>query len=362
MSTSWKDIAAPEPPSVEVTASGVTHGPLVPPQQLLLLYSPDQWEDFVQEWAHYCLKKLYVQVQRFTGAGDRGIDVAGFTDAKMLQGVWDNYQCKHYDHAIRPGDAWVEFGKVIWYSFNKDYTAPRKYFFVAPMGAGTGLSKLLADAEKLRRDVIANWKDHIESEITSTRDIPLEGALLAYVQAFDFSIFEAKTSLQLVEEHRQTPHFATRFGGGLPPRPLGTSLPSAIAPGESRYVSHLLDAYADHTKAAVPDPAALKTWPKLQGHFSRQREAFYQAEALRVFARDTVPIGTFEALQGDIYHGVIDTHDASHPDGFARVVEVTKAARDLQITANPLITCTKPQDRDGICHQLANEDRLQWSK
>lgn len=362
MTAAWKDISAPAPSPAQVTAAQVTHGPLIPPQQQLLLYSPDQWEDFVQEWAHYCLKKLYAQVQRFTGAGDRGVDVAGFADALKLQGVWDNYQCKHYDHALRPGNVWVEFGKIIWYSFKKDYTAPRKYFFVAPMGAGTGLTKLLSDAGKLKRDVIANWKTHIESGITSTQDVPLEGDLLTYAQAFDFSIFEAKTSLQLVEDHRPTPHFAARFGGGLPPRPVVPQPPSAIAHAESRYVSQLLDAYADHTKAAVPDPGALKAWPKLQGHFSRQREAFYQAEALRVFARDTVPVGTFEALQGDIYDGVIDTHDASHPDGFVRAVEVTKAARELQITANPLISCTKPKDRDGICHQLANEDRLQWSK
>lgn len=362
MAAEWKDISAPAPSPVQVTAALVTHGPLIPPQQQLLLYSPDQWEDFVQEWAHCCLKKHYAQVQRFAGAGDLGVDVAGFADALKLQGVWDNYQCKHYDHALRPGDVWVEFGKILWYSFKKDYTAPRRYFFVAPMGAGTGLTKLISDAGKLKRDVIANWKTHIESSITSTQDVPLEGALLAYVQAFDFSIFEAKTSLQLVEDHRQTPHFAARFGGGLPPRPDVPQPPSVIAHVESRYVSQLLDAYADHTKAAVPDPSALKTWPKLQRHFSRQREAFYQAEALRVFARDTVPAGTFEALQGDIYDGIIDTHDANHTDGFVRVVEVTKAARELQITANALIICTKPKDRDGICHQLANEDRLQWSK
>ena len=60
--------------------------------------------------------------------------------------------------------------------------------------------------------------------------------------------------------------------------------------------------------------------------------------------------------------GVVDTHDASHPDGYARVCAVTKAARELQITANALISCTKPKDRDGICHQLANEDRMQWTR
>ena len=135
-----------------------------------------------------------------------------------------------------------------------------------------------------------------------------------------------------------------------------------IASAESRYVGQLLDAYADHTKESVPDIDALKGWPKLSEHFGRQRVAFYHAESLRVFARDSVPPGTFESLQDDIHAGVIYTHDAHHTDGYERVRAVTKAARDMQITSNPLIACSKPQDRDGICHQLANEDRLKWKQ
>jgi len=34
----------------------------------------------------------------------------------------------------------------------------------------------------------------------------------------------------------------------------------------------------------------------------------------------------------------------------------------LHLTSNALLTCSKPKDRDGICHQLANEDRLLWTK
>jgi hypothetical protein len=357
----WEDIAAPAA-SPSVTAAQVTTGPAIPPQQQLLLYSEDQWEDFVQEWAHYCLKKQYTEVQRFTGAGDRGIDIAGFTDAQKLQGVWDNFQCKHYDHALRPSDVWVEFGKIIWHSFNKDYRAPRRYSFVAPKGAGTGLTALLADSRKLRAGLVQNWDKHVRKEITAKQEVALEADLLAYVNGFDFSIFDAKTSLQLVEDHRKTPSFAARFGGGLPARPAASEPPAAIAGHESRYIGKLLDAYADHTKTVITEPGELKGNAKLNAHFGRQREAFYQAEALRVFARDSVPEGTFKALQEDIYGGVIDTHDAEHADGYVRVCEVTKAARELQITSNALITCTNPKDRDVICHQLANEDRLQWTK
>lgn len=362
MSDDFDDIPTPVASNAVLSVDEAVHGPLIPPQQQIVLYSPEQWEGFIHEWAHFCLKKQYLLVRRFTGAGDRGVDVAGFTDAQKLQGVWDNYQCKHYDDALTPTDVWPEIGKIIWYSFNKEYRAPRRCCFVAPFGAGTKLTGYFGDVAKLKAQFIENWDKYVRNNVTDKQELALEGELLAYVNQFDFSIFDATTSLQIIEDHKQCPFHAARFGGGLQPRPESAPPPAEIAASESRYIAQLLGAYADHAKQDVPDVATLKSMPKLHGHFTRSREAFYQAEGLRVFARDTVPPGTFESLQEDIYTGVIDTHDASHPDAFKRVCEVTQAARNLQLTSNALLTRTKPKDRDGICHQLANEDRLKWTE
>jgi hypothetical protein len=362
MTAQLKDIPPPLAATGTLTADQALHGHHIPPQQQLLLYSADQWEGFVQEWAHYCLKAIYRQVQRFSGAGDRGIDIAGFADADKLNGVWENYQCKHYDHALYPSDALPEIGKLLWYTFNKQFAVPRRYYFVAPKGAGTTLNAYLANARELKKALTEGWDKNCRARITSTKEIPLEGQFLAFVQAFDFTIFEAKTPLQLIEDHKSYPYHAARFGGGLPPRPDPPAPPDEITPTESRYVEQLFEAYADHTKEAISDAGGLKTHSKLKEHFLRQRVSFYLAESLRVFARDSVPPGTFESFQEEIYTGVVDTHDATYPDGYTRVVAVTKAARDMQITSNALITRAKPQDRDGICHQLANEDRLRWTK
>jgi hypothetical protein len=95
-------------------------------------------------------------------------------------------------------------------------------------------------------------------------------------------------------------------------------------------------------------------------HYLRQREAFYSAEALRVFARDSVPEGTFGALQDEVYDGVIESCDRPHTNGFERLTTVLIAASGLQLTANALIAVTEQRDRKGICHQLANEDRIIW--
>ena len=362
MADGLKDIPPPVAPTAVLCADEASSGPPIPPQQRLFLYSADQWEGFIHEWAHFCLKKLYKKVERFSGAGDRGIDVAGFTDDLKLQGVWDNYQCKHFDHGLQPNDIWPEIGKILWYSYKQEYRAPRCYFFVAPRGAGTKLSGYLNNTRKLKEELIEQWDKHVRHAIADKQEIPLTGEFLDYVNAFDLSIFASQSPLQIIEDHKNCPHHVARFGGGLPSRPTPGKPPTEIAPGESRYVAQLLRAYAEHKKAAALDIAALKSWPTLTQHFGRQRESFYHAESLRVFARDTVPEGTFESLQEDIYSGVVDVHDADHADGYVRVCEVLKASRELQLTSNALLTRAKPKDRDGICHQLANEDRLKWTK
>lgn len=89
MSAKWDDIKVPPSPATTITAAQVAAGPVIPPQQRLLTYSPGDWESFVEEWAYYCLKMQYQHVQRFSGAGDMGIDVAGFVDDRRLQGLWD---------------------------------------------------------------------------------------------------------------------------------------------------------------------------------------------------------------------------------------------------------------------------------
>jgi hypothetical protein len=66
---------------------------------------------------------------------------------------------------------------------------------------------------------------------------------------------------------------------------------------ESRYIEQLFQAYADRAKRPITEINGLKALPRLKEHFLRQRVAFYHAESLRIFARDSVPLGTFESLQ-----------------------------------------------------------------
>ena len=354
----FQDISPPKLAATMLTASQVQSGPPIEPLTRILSYEPADWESFVDEWVSHCLKAKYSKVLRFAGAGDRGIDVAGFTDDKLLQGIWDNYQCKHFDHPVMPSEAWPEIGKILWHSFNGHYLSPRAYYFVAPRGTGTTLTQYLSNTPRLKAELHNAWDKNVRDAITGTQSVPLEGDFAKYVDKFNFGIFKPIAIREVVEQHRSSPYFIARFGGGLPARPKPDMPPEDIQANESIYVGKLLEAYADHTKETIAECATLKKFTKLEQHFRRQREAFFHAESLRVFVRDKVEPGTFESLQDEIYHAVIDTHDADYPDGFQRVVAVTATARNIPLDAHPLSPSTMTKDKHGICHQLANEERL----
>lgn len=357
------EIIDPPQSKVLLTATLVQSGPPIAPLTRIMGYDSAEWEKFIEEWVAHCLKQTYTKVMRAPGANDRGIDIAAFADDQHLLGVWDNYQCKHYDHPIMPNEAWPEIGKMLWHSFNGHFVPPRSYYFVAPRGVGTTLSQLLSNTPKLKIELIEAWPKGAQEKITSKQSIPLEDEFAKYVDKFDFSIFKPPfTPREVIEQHRSSHYFIARFGGGLPPRPLPENPPEEIRLNESGYVTQLLTAYADYTKQAVPDIAALKAWQPLTEHFSRQRESFYHAESFRIFVRDKVEPGTFEGLQEEIYHGVIDTCDGTHADGFERVKAVTEIAQSIALDAHPLGPSALVKDRRGICHQLANEDRLKWTK
>lgn len=356
--TDLKDI---KPKLLTATASSahVQSGIPVPKPIRVKNFSPDEWEDFIEEWATN-LESAYDKVRRFGGSGDCGVDIAGFCTDKGFEDKWDNYQCKRYAHSLRPSDIWVELGKIIYYSNIGEYTSPRKHYFVASLGVGTMLEKLLNKPTELRKQFKENWDGHCKSGITSTKEIELSGKLLSYVDAFDFTIFSSKSHIELIEAHSHTGFHAVRFGGGLPARPNPKAPPAAPAASESRYIRQLLDAYADHLGNPIHDISALVAHNMLEKDFRRQRERFYHAEALRNFSRDTVPAGTFNDLQDEVYHGVVDVVDSIHPNGYERMKATVVQASSVALTSNPLASVTKLQDRQGICHQLANEDRLKW--
>lgn len=348
------------------TAAQISAGIPIPPLSLIRVLSPGDWEDFTHEWLWYYENAgVYSDVNKFSGPGDLGLDLIAFTAPEGFDALWDSFQCKQYGNALEPGDVFPEVAKVIYHSFtavppfNQKERVPRRHVFVSPLGVGITVKRLMKDAQRFKSRVRADW-DKLMPKVSAGLSAPLEGELLAWFDGFDFSIFQTVSAVDLIATHQMTGFHAMRFGGGLPPRDPADPPPTSPTTEESVYLRKLFEAYGDNLGKPVASPSDVV--PAMGRHYDRQRTLFYSAESLRNFARDRSLKGTFQALQQDIYDGVIDTCEDDHDDGFTRVKEVVKEAGKVAAGGNALYSVSTVADRQGICHQLANEDRLDWIK
>lgn len=344
-----------------LTNQDILFGTPVPAIDKLKVVSEDEFEDIVREWiAGYCEKK-YIKVWRSGRAKDKGRDVVAIIDDS---GKWENFQCKHYKNPLMPSDIWLELGKLCYYTFNKDYILPSKYYFVAPLGVGPSVGDFLLNPTELKKQLYNEWDRYCKTAITAKVQIPLSPELEKHIENIDFSIFTFLDPQELIEQHKQTNYYPARFGGGLKRRVRPIISPVEEAEVSIRYVEQLLDAYSDHLKTELSNITELKRYSELFDHFNRQRECFYWAEALNEFSRDSLPTGNncFDDLKTEIYFGVIDTSNQNHSSGYVNVLKTTANAVSLNIQSNALITVSNVQDKIGICHHLSNENKINWVK
>ncbi len=342
------------------TSHAVNFGQNILPITRVAIFSAEEWEIFIEEWLD--LKKVeYKKIERMGGAGDKGRDiVACIVENISANGSWDCYQCKHYDNALAPSDIWVEIGKILYYTFTKGYSVPRKYYFIAPKGCGTSLSTLLDNPNDLRDHLKKNWASYCEKKITSARLIKLEGEFLAYIDQFDFSIFTKTAIKTIIEEHKKHPNHLIRFGGGLSPRTEITEsdIPKSIQANETTYVTQLLSAYGSDCSQEFKSTEDLTT--SYLNHFKRARLNFHYAEQLRNLYRDSLPTGTFENFQNEIYDGTVNIYENIHSNGYEKVKAVETQASAIDISSNPLKDVSLQKDKIGVCHQLCNESKFKW--
>jgi hypothetical protein len=340
----------------------VGSGMAFPVADLVRTFKPEVWEDFTEEWAH-SQQKNYKEIVRYTGAGDMGLDILCFRTTSQFDGPWDCVQCKRYACELKPTQIWVELGKIIYYSFMKEYPPPANYYFAASKGLGLKLKKLLLDPVKLKAQLIENWDGYCKNEITDTKQIPLEGDLLAYLNKFDFRIFKMIPIAQMIKDHANTPFYHRRFGtAGFPERPPVDLPPADIQQKESRYVQQLFEAYSEKLAVQLNESAQLTKYPDIEKHFNRSREVFYHAESLRNFPRDSVDPGAFDSIREEIYHGVVDTYEMEYADGLTRIRSTVAQAGSLNPNCNALCIRVQIQDKQGLCHHLANDGRFTWVK
>jgi hypothetical protein len=320
-------------------------------------YSDAEWELLVEEWGRG-LKKKYADVKRFASGGDLGRDVVAFLDEQKFDGVWDNYQCKHLEKPLSPALACTEAAKVIYYSFMKRYFPPRRMYFMCPRDVSMELADLLGSPSKLRKYIIQHWNSGYSKAISKSTKIELVGDLKAWVEAFDYSIFTWYQTSEMIEDHRKTAHWMTRFGGLLPPPP-DASAPAQVQPLESVYVGQLLGVYGELEGCSFADSAELSAHMQWQQDFDHQRERFFSTDAFNRTYRDETPEGTLERFLEDIHDSIEPIVKQAHASGFERMNKCLAQAAAVH-AGGILSQHARPKIKQGACHHLVNEERFTW--
>jgi hypothetical protein len=337
-------------------------GAWIDPLKRLSTFDDGEFEIFVLQWINDYLKGRYNEVQRRGAAGDKGRDIVAWIDPPGTPNRrWDLYQCKHYRDPLAPSDFHIELAKLCYYAHRGDYTLPENYFILTHQGVGNALQDLIDAPAKLVHSLKDNWATQCESKITRGAKVPLTGNLLDFVNKVDLSIVHTVSPSDLIEQHSHTKYHAYVFGTKLKPRPPVPPPPAQVQAKETVYVDAMYRAFAEHLKLATCDLAAISGTRYLRSTFDNARVCFYSAESLKEFSRETWPDDScFNALADVVHQGVTFTMTDRHDDGYQRMRAACEMALKVQIDPGTPLGDPPPNDRIGICHQLANDKRLEW--
>ena len=108
----------------------------------------------------------------------------------------------------------------------------------------------------------------------------------------------------------------------------------------------------------------VEDFPQYKGHFQRQKEAYFAAEAVRHASRDSFldEEDPFEDLLDESYDGVIEVWERLYENGFERMNTVLSQAVQLNMESNLISRETAwvtLRVKKGLCHILVNEGRIE---
>ena len=127
---------------------------------------------------------------------------------------------------------------------------------------------------------------------------------------------------------------------------------------ETVYVWKLLDVYAETTGAPITCVGDLDGHGSWKSDLQRQRVKFFDAEAFMATYRDQTEPGTTESFADQIFEAIEPSLTVPGP-GLNRLTTALTVAGN-SAPASVLTPQAKIGVRQGVCHQLANDDRVTW--
>jgi hypothetical protein len=324
--------------------------------RLILVMLDDELEQFCRTWVER--RSGYVEVLRFGGSGDKGRDVVGFLSNQKHEGEWDNYQCKQYSSKLSKDRGLLALGKVIYWISQGEFTSPRKFFFVAPNGVSGPLDALINSPSKLKAALIAEWDTACAGKIVTNTTIKLDAAIIAAIDAFNFTSVSRVTVDEILEDPAAKPLLVEKWGADPGEYPKA-AVPADIESTEMAYIRALVDAYGEREKTPFPNPQSVLASTKYGPDLREHRERYFDAESFQKFYRDNTSEPIIAKFRNDVRLGVQSTLKASAADALARVDAVMGQAAVIQ-PAGPLAKYAYISVKQGVCHHLVNDGEMGW--
>jgi hypothetical protein len=324
--------------------------------RLILSMDDGELEQFCRSWVEK--RAGYFEVKRYSGTGDLGRDVVGFLTDERHDGEWDNYQCKQYRSGVALSQGLLAIGKVLYWAFKKEFTAPRKFFFVAPKGLARKLDGLVDKPTELKQTLLDRWDTVCAKSITKTEVVLLDAALRAFIEGYDFKHVHSIDIDDVMGDAAVKQLLIEKFGadpGTYPP----AVVPLDVENTELRYVQELVDAYGERKKSLFSNHKAVLSDDEHGPDLRRQRDRYFEADAFQKFYRDNTSASVIAGFKKDVHYGVVDRWEAPAADTLARIETVMQHAGTIT-PAGPLAKYAHIAVKQGMCHHFVNDGEMSW--
>ncbi|MFL1806974.1 ABC-three component system protein [Plesiomonas shigelloides] len=325
----------------------------------ILSLKDDELEKLVRLWAE-AQKNLYYSTQRKAGSGDQGRDVVGFFSDEKHEGKWDNYQCKQYGKTLPTAEGMLEIGKILFYSFQGQFTPPENYYFVAPRGVNKNLDFYISNPSIFKKNLIEEWDKYCKDKIIQNSQVILTRELNEFIQKYDFKKINVIDVDTIANDVKFRGILVDYFGGELLPAPDG-EVPSEIQANENKYIGKILDSYSDHDQVTYASIEDIKQHDIFFYDFNIQRERFYSADAFKCFYRDNTVGEILDSFENEVFKGVISTSLKKYDNAFECLCSVMDQAANIQISGK-LSIHARVDVKQGYCHHFANSDKISWKR
>jgi hypothetical protein len=342
----------------------VAKGGVIQPSSQVLLFNPDQWEEFILAATRQRILPTgtqYAFVKRLGGAGDGGRDIEARFGRDLKRDEWDLYQAKHYKSGLTKSDTYPEMAKFFKQLALKTYPRPKTYYLCCPQAVGNELhNAMAAGAAAFKAGFVAAWQN--ETHGMTGRASELTSEVMAAINDYDFQQFVECQVNELLTWHELDRAVHNATFGIVAERGDDDPVPATPASHEDVYVEELMKVYTEHGESPVT-LGDIDTGDYAE-HFMAQRQVFYCAEGLQRFSRDIYPNEPeFERLLDMVYAGIRPTvAQLKLKSGMDRLDAAVDKASSLQVQESRLSPQLRGGDLPGTCHHLVNKGKLMWVK